>query len=105
MNCSNCKKHAKKRDGKVDLTVVIDPKAETYQELCMKCLSKFKKETEDSKVAVEIDGNKTKLYCYRCDLKTEDAEFFKTHDCNKFKSNIRFIESLPIVIKDRGDFI
>jgi|APSaa5957512535_1039671.scaffolds.fasta_scaffold02528_5 hypothetical protein len=104
MNCSECRKHAKKKGGIHDLTVVIDPKERTVQRLCMICLSKFKKATEDSKVAVEIDGNITKLYCYRCDLKTQDAEFFQTHDCNKIKCNIRFVETLPLILKDRGNF-
>lgn len=89
-NCTNCLKHFKAKE----LTLVLDPKDLSENRYCDKCLEKFKKATEDEKVAVEIKNGKVLMYCYRCGLKTEDESLFMKHDCIKTKATIKFTKSL-----------
>ena len=96
-NCTDCKKYIKPREGKIMLTVVILKTEQEVMFLCEKCLIKFKEQTMDQKVAVEIDPTSLEanlFYCYRCGLKTKDEEYFKKHDCIKTEANIKFAKGL-----------
>lgn len=95
-NCTECKKHFKL----IELTVVIEPKYRSLKRMCDKCLEKFKEETKDDKVCVEVSNDGTMLYCYRCGLKTVDKEFFKNHDCVRTETNIKFMKSLGVAKED-----
>lgn len=90
-NCTGCFKHFKSAK---ELTFLVDPKKETMDRYCDICLEKYKEQTKDEKVAVEIVGDKTFLYCYRCELRTTDRNLFMQHDCIKMNSNNKFVESL-----------
>jgi len=90
-NCTGCKKYFRKPKS---LTIVIDPKRQTMDSLCEKCLDNFKEMTKDSKVAIEVTKDESILYCYRCGLRTKDNNLFLRHDCIKMKTNIDFTKSL-----------
>jgi hypothetical protein len=89
-NCTGCKKYFKL----MEITIVVDPKRNTLERFCDKCLEKFQEMTKDTKVAVEVGADGTLLYCYRCGLKTSDEELFMKHDCIKTESNIKFVKTL-----------
>ena len=96
-NCSECLRYVKPKGGKIMLTVVILKTEEIVKFLCKKCLAKFKEQTKDDKVALEIDPISLEtglMYCYRCGLKTKDEEYFKKHDCVKTESTLKFAKSL-----------
>lgn len=98
-NCTECKRYVKPKNNKIMLTVVLLKTEQEVRYLCKKCLAKFKELTKDTKVALEIDPTSleaTVFYCYRCELKTKDKEYFKKHDCIKTKFEIDFLRTLDI---------
>lgn len=98
-NCTECKKYVKPKNKKIMLTVVLLKTEQEVRFLCKKCLAKFKEKTKDQKVALEIDPTSlepTVFYCYRCELKTKDEDFFKKHNCSKTRFDLDFLKSLEI---------
>lgn len=96
-NCTECLRYVKPKNKKIMLTVVLLKTEQEVKYLCNKCLAKFKELTKDDKVALEVDPTSLEPslhYCYRCELKTKDEDYFKKHDCDKTRMNLEFVKSL-----------
>lgn len=87
INCQNCKKRIKKPE---DITFVIDdnPNEVTVKPLgflCPKCTLKVqmnKKSGAGVEITQDENGDlKALMVCSHCGIKTEDKQYYLTHNC------------------------
>lgn len=86
-NCDKCKKRIKKIEEATIMFVDVGPGIQPQGLLCPKCAEKVKRTRNKSGAAVEIKENEkgeieTFMVCNHCNLKTQDKQYYLSHNCN-----------------------